>query len=61
MSMMWPSSCNCAHRVLSEPDTTYKKLVRALEIMKKYPKEYKHFKEQISRIQENFNKVAEII
>jgi hypothetical protein len=44
-----------------DTDTTFEKLVKALETMKKYPKEYKHFKEQISRIQENFSKLAKII
>lgn len=44
-----------------ETDTTPEKLVNALETMKKYPKEYKHFKEQISRIQENFSKLTKII
>jgi hypothetical protein len=31
-----------------DTDTTFKKLFKALETMKKYPKEYKHFKEQFS-------------
>jgi prefoldin subunit 5 len=29
--------------------------------MKKYPKEYEHFKEQLSRMQENFSKLAKIL
>jgi hypothetical protein len=45
----------------AETDTSSEKLVNALETMKKYPKEYKHLKEQISQIQENFSKLAKII
>jgi len=45
----------------AEENTTFEKLASALETMKKYPKEYKHFKEQISRIQENFSKLAKNI
>jgi hypothetical protein len=44
-----------------QTDMTLEKLVKALETMKKYPKEYKHFREQISQIQENLNKIAKMI
>jgi hypothetical protein len=44
-----------------ETDNTLEEVVRTVETMKKYPKEYKHFKEGLSRMQENLNKLAKIL
>jgi hypothetical protein len=42
-------------------DTTYDKFANALEVMKKYPKEHKRFKEQLTLMRRNFNRLSKII
>ena len=44
-----------------DTDTTYDKFANALEIMEKYPKEHKRFKEQLTLMRKNFNRLSKII
>ena len=44
-----------------ETDTTLEQMVKTVETMKKYPKEYQRFKELLSRMQEHFDKLAKIL
>jgi hypothetical protein len=43
-----------------ETDPTMEKFAKAVETMKKHPNEYKQFKEQVSKIQQNFNKLVKM-
>jgi hypothetical protein len=42
-----------------ETPTTFGKFVEALGTMRKYPKEYKHFKERLAQIHNNFDRLVE--
>lgn len=42
-----------------QTDAPMKTFIRALETLRKYPKEYKQFKQNITQIRENFNKLME--
>jgi hypothetical protein len=44
-----------------DTNATHDKFANALEIMKKYPKEHKHFKQQITQMRKNFNILSKII
>lgn len=44
-----------------ETDAPMKTFIRALETLRKYPKEYQYFKQNITQMQENFNKLMETV
>jgi hypothetical protein len=56
-----PADLGTIFYIQMDSDPSFERLIKALETMKKYPKQYKHFKEQVSRIQDNFGKLAKII
>jgi hypothetical protein len=44
-----------------QTDAPMKTFIQALKTLRKHPKEYKQFKQNITQIQENFNKLTEIV